>query len=534
MVANEKGRPASWVDDFVCQPRRLWLSYFGYAVLVAGLVQLVVLPYIFPGIHDGHGLLVEGDWVRHHQVTADLARRIHEEGWSTWEFRPGGEHALNGINSAVYALTVPEPWTLIPLQAALHATSTLLLVYILRLFVSSWGVAVVGALSFLLFPSSLITFAQISKDAYSICGGFVFLYGWLLLARWPERSSWRRMIGIVALIMGGATLTWTTRPYLVEVMQGISVGFATLLMVRNAAASIRRAMLPSQGVLASAMAWLIVALLIPFESLGSELYFVGSDGYLASSNRMSPAAAIARLTEGPPATQSEPEEPPATQSEPEEPPATQSEAQPLSIVDVALTEVDPTVTLQWLSDHYAAIAAARARSTVPWNNSWWLPAAIDDRLFSLVALRNRWEENEGGSTVDQDVMPESPGEVLAYLPRLLAVGFLAPFPGQWFEDGSFESTSIMRRAVGIEMMLVYVTWVGLALSIWRWRASLELWFILAYGGVHTLALAFTIPNIGSLQRARYGFLMVLVALGIAGATSILSRGRIDKVARVRH
>lgn len=140
-------------------------------------------------------------------------------------------------------------------------------------------------------------------------------------------------------------------------------------------------------------------------------------------------------------------------------------------------------------------------------------------MYSLVLLRNRWKGTVGRSTVDQDVMPTSPKEIAAYLPRLLVVGFLAPFPAQWFEDGAFASTTLMRRAVGVEMVLTYVALVGLALNVWRWRARLELWFVLAYGGVTTLIWAFIVPNIGSLHRARFGFLMVLVALGIAGMLS---------------
>jgi hypothetical protein len=151
-----------------------------------------------------------------------------------------------------------------------------------------------------------------------------------------------------------------------------------------------------------------------------------------------------------------------------------------------------------------------------------VPAAIDNRLYSLAVLRNRWRDNTGGSTLDRNRMPESVGDVVAYLPRLVAIGFLAPFPAQWFAEGSFESTSMMRRAVGVEMMLVYVAWVGLGLSVWRWRARLELWLVLAYAGGMTLVHAFVIPNVGSLHRARYGFLMVLVALGIAGGFSFLS------------
>jgi hypothetical protein len=140
-------------------------------------------------------------------------------------------------------------------------------------------------------------------------------------------------------------------------------------------------------------------------------------------------------------------------------------------------------------------------------------------MYSLVLLRNRWKGTVGRSTIDQDVMPASPQEIRSYLPRLVAVAFLAPFPAQWFESGAFESTTLMRRAVGVEMVLTYVALLGLALNVWRWRARLELWFVLAFGGVTTLIWAFIVPNIGSLHRARFGFLMVLVALGTAGMLS---------------
>ena len=167
---------------------------------------------------------------------------------------------------------------------------------------------------------------------------------------------------------------------------------------------------------------------------------------------------------------------------------------------------------------------------VPWKTSSWLPSAVDNRIYSLVVLRHRWKDNLGRSSIDQDSMPTSPKEIAAYLPRLLAVGFLAPFAGQWFEEGAFKSTTIMRRTVGVEMVLAYIAYVGLALGVWRWRARLELWFVLAYGSIPTLIWAYIVPNIGSLHRARFGFLMVLVALGFA---AILSSPRIDWIARVR-
>lgn len=567
-------------DDFVRRPGLLWLAFFAYAAVMASLVQLVVLPYILPGLHDGHGLLIEGDWVYHHRVTAEFAKRITEEGWSAWQIRPNGEYALHGIPSAVYALIAPEPWTLIPLHAALHATSTLLLIYILRVFVP-WGVAVVAALSFLLFPSSLITYAQITKDAYSICGGFMFLYGWLLVARWPEGQSLRRVFGIAALIAGGATVAWVARPYLVQILIGISAGFATLVVIRMLVLSIRRAVNPIRGVVASATAWLLVAMLIPFNALGATMYLRDSDP--GPSEALSPPAAVGVSAEaarqlpqaaGRPARQpgkaagqaGKTVRPPVKTADqagtttrksgdgtrPGEigrAPGEASEAagkandaagkpdetkgqpgaaarRPGKVARPSNTTVPPSRPV----DPPAPKVSVAPRSPMPWSSPSWIPSAIDNRMYSLAVLRYRWKSNVGRSTLDQDVMPTSPEEIAAYLPRLMAVGFLAPFPAQWFEDGSYASTTMMRRAVGVEMTLTYVAFVGLALSAWRWRARLEFWFVLFFGGLTTLIWAFIVPNIGSLYRARFGFLMVLVALGLA---AILSSARIDRIARVR-
>jgi len=549
------------VDEFVRHPGRLWLAFFVYAAVVAALIQLVVLPYIFPALHEGHGLLIEGDWVFHHRVTAELAARIREEGWSVWQLRPNGEYALHGIPSAIYAVVAPEPWTLIPLHAALHATSTLLLAYILRMFVSSWGVAVAAALSFLLFPSSLITYTQITKDAYSICGGFMFLYGWLLLARWPEGQSRRQVIGIALLIAGGATVAWTARPYLVQIMLGLSAGFATMIAIRMIVLSIRRVVPPIRGVLVLATAWLMVAMLLPFNAIGATMYLTDAHSTpapsLTSDARTDPpnpwaewlmtlfdacfliqrapsvprvespfaadAAASARGALRPGGPTNRPGELARRLDEAvrrlggADPGPGEAARRPGEAVRPPVEAAPPARSADTPPAPFPS--TGRPRFVAPWNSPSWMPPLIDNRMYSLVLLRNRWKGTVGRSTIDQDVMPESPKEIALYLPRLMVVAFLAPFPTKWFEDGAFASTTMMRRAVGVEMLLTYVALVGLVLNAGRWRRRLEFWFVLAYGGITTLIWAFIVPNIGSMHRARFGFLMVLVALGFAGMLS---------------
>ena len=68
--------------------RRLWLLFFAYAAIVALLVQLVLLPYVLPGLHAGNGLLIGGDWIGFHHQAAELADQVRANGWSAWRLRP--------------------------------------------------------------------------------------------------------------------------------------------------------------------------------------------------------------------------------------------------------------------------------------------------------------------------------------------------------------------------------------------------------------------------------------------------------------
>ena len=163
---------------------KIWLGFFAYAVLVALIIQLVVLPYLFPAWHAGNGLLKGLDCVWFHELAVELAQKINAQGWSAWKLRPSGQ-APAGIAGAIYAISVPKLWTTIPLNAALHATAALVLLKILLIFISRWRIAILFVLPFLMYPSAVTWYSQNHKDGYSIAGVFLFVYGWILLANHP-------------------------------------------------------------------------------------------------------------------------------------------------------------------------------------------------------------------------------------------------------------------------------------------------------------------------------------------------------------
>jgi hypothetical protein len=456
----------------------VWTITFGYAVVSALLVQLVVLPHLLPGWHTGSGLLVGGDWIAFHNYAVGRAERIRAEGWSAFELRPF-QNAPIGIASAVYALTWPEPWTLIPLNAGLHATAAALLFRLLRGFVADWRWAALGVTPFVFYPSALVWVSQIHKDGIFIAGYLCLFVAWAELARYdPDTRQWRGVGGILALLPVGFGMIWLVRPDL-ALMAHAAAGLALgILAVRTIARIARRHPRWGRGVAVLALAAVTTL----------------ACAWLTSVPWRLERKAAAR--DGAPRHAS----------------------------------VEARVPHPYLETNRPL---SRGVAAIPWYHSSWLPGAVDRVAYQIALTRETFLVNylDSQSHVDLDVGFYRATDVFRYLPRALQVALLAPFPTEWGQAGSSEWTTAGRRVVAVEMLGVYPALLALLLAAWRWRGRADLWIvvlpIVAMLGVYALA----VPNLGALHRFRYGFLMTLVGLGVAGGLDLLSR-RVGRPAHV--
>lgn len=127
-----------------------------------------------------------------------------------------------------------------------------------------------------------------------------------------------------------------------------------------------------------------------------------------------------------------------------------------------------------------------------------------------------------GSNIDTDVQLNSPGELIRYLPRALAIGLFAPFPDMWFTKGNLTGAT-GRLFSGAETLTMYVIELLAVLALWQSRRRLSAWLLLliALMGVTTLGLV--VVNVASLYRMRYVFLTLLIILGAKGVMEIIGR-----------
>jgi hypothetical protein len=455
-------------DDFL-PTWKLWFAFFLYTALVALIIQLVVLPYILTSWHGGNGLLAGGDWLAFHRDAVILAQKIQANGWSVWELRPNGQGPV-GLASAIYTLSLPKPFTLIPINAAIHATSTIILMWIIQVFIENRRKAMWAVFPFFFYPSAALWYSQIHKDGVFIFGSLLYLYGWIVISavkKW-NYNWWHLFSGLLSIVLG-ALLVWTVRPYGVQMMQGIGAIMGlilTLVILREGLRSQLHIKKVIGGVL---VIWVIILLLTPLTRAG---IWRDTPTNIASS-----------------------ESPQVTFE------VKQSKNQ-----------------IVFSSSPWTPIVKPPDESTVTQTFFKKIIGFVDNKVYALAAVRNgyRLSYPEAKSSIDLDVGFSNAKDMLLYFPRALQIALFAPFPNQWFSEGSQAANTTMRRVSMIEMLGIYASLVFLPFAIWSWRRRIELWLLILFTVCMMSVFAMVVPNIGSLYRVRYGFIMTLVALAIAG------------------
>lgn len=447
---------------------QVWLLGFIYTLLAGGVIQIVLLPTLFPAWVTAGGLLKSTDSVGYHNMAMAVAHDIQAKGWSAWQLAPKSQFTV-GFTALFYALLTPEPWVMLPVKAAAHALCFAILYHVLSRFLSDWRLALLCACPYLLFPSSALWYSQLLKDGYFNAGLMLFVLGWVKLASLQTWSGagpdaqFRGRLKIAAwigLILLGYLIMSLVRVYMFAVLVflcwllAIVVAGVVLPAVRRHAVSMRATLLA-----AAALAAVLSGTVVIRQSL------IGI-GYISADN-VNVEDRYNRLT------------------------------------------TDP----------------ARAQSQPYWARTTWLPKALDKRFAVLAGVRDGYVTSSkvAKSMIDRDVTFQQVADIFAYLPRALEIGLLAPFPDMWLGQGSTGATTVMRRVSMLEMSATYIALLFLPFAIWHWRNRGEMWVMLTASLSIIVLYAVTTPNIGTLYRVRYGYLMMLICLGLAGACTLWTR-----------
>lgn len=247
--------------SFRLNNRQIFLGIFFLTCGIIVLVQLVILPYIFSTWHAGDGLLIGSDSIAYHRTAVVVAERIESEGWSAWKLRPNGWMPA-GVAAAIYALTWPKPWVLIPLNAAVQAATFLLVMNILLLVFPQRRNAFFAAMPFAFFPSAMLWYTQIHRDGYQIIGTLLILYGFLLVAG-HKNSNWQLYVGGFLSATAGVFTIWLVRPYALVILQYMLIILIIFVTFVFLVLAVTKKISKCEVFLKIIILFLIVAIIIP-------------------------------------------------------------------------------------------------------------------------------------------------------------------------------------------------------------------------------------------------------------------------------
>lgn len=156
----------------------------------------------------------------------------------------------------------------------------------------------------------------------------------------------------------------------------------------------------------------------------------------------------------------------------------------------------------------------------------WLSGRILSLIRGIDTNRRNFALSHGdaGTLIDADVRFNGVFDLMAYTPRALQVGYLAPFPMQSFSASSNAGGNLMRSIAGIEMLLAYLAFALGLLALGRSRsdAFIRTAAVLAACTVVILIFAYSLPNVGTLYRMRLAPWHIAIGFGIAAGAQALA------------
>lgn len=467
--------------------------------MLAGLaIQLVVLPYVFPQLHAGNGLLAGRDWVGFHEHAVAHAQRIAQGGWSEFLLRPDGDNAIIGIAALFYYLLWPEPWVLLPLSAAMFATGGIALFSMLKCLDLEDNDALIAMLPYLVFPSALLQYGQIHKDVFCTASVLVTLWSWVTLLRDEERTVWKVLALLAASVVALIVLS-VFRPYFMYPILGLAV----FLLLWHMA----RATWQFCGFLAKrGEPGRRAPLIFNLQSIGilvllNALAYVMANSYI--DVRMKPVSA-------------QPTSPDAL---------TAKLAVPLLIwqsnKNVRSADAKRLITSDVEMESEAVRKSIEeCRPIVVLKEGEFLENLVN-RVFLKIAIARAGFTSSGGTTaasnIDKGIDFCRNEDLVAYIPRAMQIAFFAPFPSKWASLEKRNSSSVEIYISAVEMFYCYIAYFGLLywlFSYRRWNVALLVPVAFSLGVM--LLLGLTVANVGTLYRMRFPFAMIFISIGMAG------------------
>ena len=175
-------------------------------------------------------------------------------------------------------------------------------------------------------------------------------------------------------------------------------------------------------------------------------------------------------------------------------------------------------------NHRAGLVKFITNFNRAWTKSAWIPPTLERHVIAANMYRDSFLTyyliDDPGSNIDTDVLFRSIKDIISYLPRCLQIVVFSPFPNMW-QNTKTQSNQGIRQISGAETILIYILWFGFIIYLWqrKGQTGFKLWLLL-FISVMIIPLGLFVPNIGTLYRMRFIFLIPIIVGGAIGLLSL--------------
>ncbi|MEO8021595.1 hypothetical protein [Polaromonas sp.] len=402
---------------------------------------------------NGH---LEGDPQYYNFLAFQKVQDIKRNGMTEFEVHPEGQGPA-GVASILY-LMWNNPYAVVLLNAALHASSFVVMVLILR----EWfplKTSILGALPLALSPYLMFWFSQINKDTFALIGALLFTLGLLRLTIHKNLFLTRKLFFLLVAVSGIA-LIWLVRPYLNQMLLPVTAVILFVAFLQKIQLRVRW-----QELISFVMCALLLCASLAILGQGA-----ASNDTLDSFDNFKP---ILRVN-----------------------------AQTVAARCDAMIEKE-----QWLDEPLMPDFVNRK-----------LKAIAGHRCRIFILLESQTNAAALKAVVDRDRLLDGSLKTLSYIPRAALLGIFAPWPTDW---SSIFSTprSVFYTITSIEAGMMYA---GLAaLAVWSFRSRRRDIFIpLALAASVMTVYGMATPFLGALYRYRFPWWMLTICIGLAALIEI--------------
>ena len=450
------------------------LIFFIYSLIVGIAIQTFIVPHFFPQFDLGDGIVVL-DSSGFNGIAKSKSTEILNKGWHAWELRPDGQSPA-GIASFFYVIMEAKPISMLPFNALIHAVSGSLLIWLL-LHIFSWRASVFGASLFILNPQALQWVAAIHRDGIFILGNLLTLVCIVWFIDELKNQNLKKIMAAFGCGIVGTSLVWVARPYFIQVITiFVVIGIIYIsipLLINFYVKKVVKFNLYFITVLSC------ILLLLYFQILVIKFYTSPSYELNAYATIESTGIKVDQK---------------------------KLSVKPIeSVESVESVETDSLLVKQNILQNK--------------NNNWisaeWLPDRIERKLYTIFITRIGAINTGGYSVVDREISLNNAVSFITYFPRALQLGLFSPLPQLWLEDASTPVMTLARKIIGAMTFVFYFFYLGLVMGILSRRKNMVMWLTLTFCMIGILTFSYSYPNIGTLLRFRYGFYMILIAIGAA-------------------